>query len=46
VLAGYIPVKAVEKYDDFIPEPLLDEANARSRLDLAEARAACIAALS
>lgn len=45
-LARLMPVKAVEKYDGFIPEPLLDEANARSRLDLAEARAACIAALS
>jgi hypothetical protein len=37
VLAHLMPVKAVEKYDDFVPEPLLDEANARSRLNTLEA---------
>ena len=43
-LARLLPVKAVEKYDDFIPESLLDQANARSRLDLREAHAASVAA--
>jgi len=32
-----MPVKAIEKYDDFAPEPLLDEANAKSRLDVSGA---------
>ena len=44
-LARLMPVKAIEKYDDFVPEPLLDEANARSRLDIREACAACAGVL-
>jgi hypothetical protein len=44
-LARLLPVKAVEKFDEFVPESLLDEANARSRLDVREAVAACAAAL-
>ena len=40
-LARLMPVKAIEKYDDFAPEQLLDEANALGRLDIPEARAAC-----
>jgi ATP-dependent Lhr-like helicase len=40
-LARLMPKKAVEKFDDFAPEQLLDEANARSRLDIQEALAAC-----
>ena len=36
-LARLMPVKAIEKYDDFAPEPLLDEANAKSRLDVSGA---------
>ncbi|MGA3283264.1 MAG: hypothetical protein ABSD57_02240 [Verrucomicrobiota bacterium] len=28
------PVKAVGKYDDFVPEQLLDEANTRNRWDI------------
>jgi hypothetical protein len=35
----------VEKFDVFVPEQLLDEANARSRLDLAGALEVCQAAL-
>jgi len=38
-------VKAVDKYDEFVAEPLLDEANARSRLDVREAFLACTTAL-
>lgn len=45
-LASLMPVKRLEKFDDFIPEPLLDEANARSRLCLEEARQAATACLS
>ncbi|MBI5387753.1 MAG: DEAD/DEAH box helicase [Verrucomicrobia bacterium] len=44
-LARLIPVKAVEKYDDFVPEALLDEANARSRLSLQETCVVCASAL-
>jgi len=44
-LARLMPNKAVEKFDDFAPEQLLDEANAKSRLDVSEARAACAAQL-
>ena len=44
-LARLMPVKAIEKYDDFAPEQLLDEANAQGRLDIPEARAACAAQL-
>ena len=33
-LARLMPNKAVEKFDDFAPEELLDEANAQSRLDI------------
>lgn len=36
-LANLMPVKAVEKFDDFAPEQLLDEANAQSRLDVSAA---------
>ena len=36
-LARLMPVKAVEKYDDYAPEQLLDEANAKSRLDVSGA---------
>jgi ATP-dependent Lhr-like helicase len=40
-LARLIPVKSVEKYDDYVPEHLLDEANAMNRLDIHEAREVC-----
>jgi hypothetical protein len=32
-----MPVKRLEKFDDCIPEPLLDEANARTRLSVTDA---------
>lgn len=44
-LARLMPVKAVEKYDDFIPEQLLDVANARARLDILGASEAAAQAL-
>lgn len=44
-LARLMPVKAVEKFDEFAPESLLDESNARSRLDIPGAAAACKTAL-
>jgi hypothetical protein len=44
-LARLMPNKATEKFDGFAPEQLLDEANAKSRLDVSEARAACAAQL-
>src|ERR1017187_1289767 len=44
-LARLMPVKAIEKYDAFAPEQLLDEANALGRLDIPEPRAACEAQL-
>lgn len=40
-LARLMPDKAAEKYDDFAPEQLLDEANAQSRLDIPDAVEAC-----
>jgi ATP-dependent helicase Lhr and Lhr-like helicase len=40
-LARLMPIKMVEKFDDFVPEPLLDRANAQSRLDVAGALEAC-----
>ncbi len=42
-LAKLMPVKAVEKFDEFVPAALLDEANARNRLDIREACRACAA---
>jgi ATP-dependent Lhr-like helicase len=42
-LASLMPNKAVEKFDEFVPEQLLNEANAKSRLNVPEARAACVA---
>ena len=45
-LARLMPNKAVEKFDDFAPEQLLDEANARSRLDIPGAVEACATILS
>jgi ATP-dependent helicase Lhr and Lhr-like helicase len=45
-LARLIPNKAAEKFDDFAPEQLLDEGNARSRLDIPEACAVCAARLA
>ncbi len=33
-LASLMPNKTVEKFDEFAPEQLLDEANAKSRLDI------------
>ena len=33
-LARLMPIKNVEKFDEFAPEQLLDEANAESRLDI------------
>lgn len=45
-LARLMPNKAVEKFDDFTPEQLLDEANARSRLDIPGAVEACATILS
>ena len=44
-LARLMPNKASEKFDDFAPEQLLDEANAKSRLEVTEARATCAAQL-
>ena len=44
-LASLMPNKAVEKYDDFVPEQLLDEANARTRLNVLEACGACTTVL-
>jgi ATP-dependent Lhr-like helicase len=44
-LAGLMPNKAVEKFDEFAPEQLLDEANAKSRLDIPGAVLACKAIL-
>jgi ATP-dependent Lhr-like helicase len=41
VLASLMPNKAVEKFDEFAPEQLLDEANAKSRLDIPDAVLAC-----
>ncbi|HUB87467.1 MAG TPA: hypothetical protein VMB22_06210, partial [Verrucomicrobiae bacterium] len=40
-LASLIPNKAAEKFDDFAPEELLNESNAKSRLDIAGAIEAC-----
>jgi ATP-dependent Lhr-like helicase len=40
-LASLIPVKAVEKFDDFAPEALLNAANACNRLAIEEAVEAC-----
>ena len=37
-LADLLPIKSYEKFDCFIPTELLNAANARSRLDLDEAR--------
>jgi ATP-dependent Lhr-like helicase len=37
-LADLLPVKTTEKFDEFIPPNLLNTSNARSRLDLNEAR--------
>jgi ATP-dependent Lhr-like helicase len=45
-LARLMPNKAIEKFDAFAPEQLLDEANAQSRLDVSETRAACAAQLA
>jgi hypothetical protein len=45
-LARLMPNKTVEKFDEFAPEQLLDEANAKSRLDVPEARDACAAQLA
>jgi len=40
-LARLMPIKAIEKFDDFVPEDLLDQANAQSRLDIPGALEAC-----
>jgi hypothetical protein len=40
-LARLMPIKAVEKFDAFAPEQLLDESNAKSRLDISGAVLAC-----
>ena len=40
-LARLMPIKNVEKFDEFAPEQLLDEANAKSRLDIPGAVLAC-----
>lgn len=40
-LASLMPVKTVEKFDEFAPEVLLDAANGQSRLDISEAFSAC-----
>jgi ATP-dependent helicase Lhr and Lhr-like helicase len=48
-LAKLLPVKKLEKFDDFIPESLLDEANARNRLSISEAfqaGAACVSSFT
>jgi len=45
-LAHLMPNKAIEKFDDFASEQLIDEANARSRLDIPEACAACASVLA
>jgi hypothetical protein len=45
-LASLMPNKAVEKFDEFAPEQLLDQANAQSRLDISGALLACKTVLS
>ena len=45
-LARLMPIKAEEKFDAFAPEELLDEANAKRRLDIQGALLACETALS
>jgi len=40
-LARLLPIKSVEKFDDFISDDLLDEENSRKRIDLAGAFRAC-----
>ncbi len=45
-LASLLPVKAVEKYDAFVPEGLLNEANVRNRVDAKEAAEVCAAAFA
>ena len=40
-LARLLPIKAFEKFDDFVPEDLLDEANSQGRLDISGAVLAC-----
>lgn len=37
-LARFIPVRAIQKYDELLPEDLLDEANGHDYLDLIEAK--------
>ncbi|HSA00903.1 MAG TPA: hypothetical protein P5055_09220, partial [Candidatus Paceibacterota bacterium] len=44
-LASLMTPKAVEKYDGFIPESLLNEANAQSKLSVSEALEVCAKAL-
>ena len=44
-LASLLPVKSIEKFDDFIPESLLDESNAKRRLNIEEARHVGVATL-
>jgi ATP-dependent Lhr-like helicase len=46
VLARLMPVKTTDKFDGFLPEVLLDEANARSRLNVTEAFENCEALIS
>jgi ATP-dependent Lhr-like helicase len=41
VLARLLPTRTFEKYDEYLPEGLLDEANAKTRIDLREALTAC-----
>lgn len=45
-LARLIPVKATDKFDGFVPEQLLDEANARNRLEISGAVEACKTAIN
>ncbi len=40
-LARLLPVRATEKYDDFVPDQLLDEGNVLSRLNITEAKECC-----
>jgi hypothetical protein len=44
-LARFIPVKAIQKYDDLLPDDLLDAANGHDYLDLNEAKGAARQAL-
>jgi ATP-dependent Lhr-like helicase len=41
ILASLMPVKCIEKFDKYIPEKLLEDTNAKNRLNIEEARERC-----